>query len=79
MRHLRHVQSLGRPVGIRRMSDDSARTSRRSAGFSTDYFMYAEDMDLCLKSQRAGRHAYVPKERAAQPDISPDSGTLGKA
>ena len=30
--------------------------------FSTDYFMYAEDMDLCLKSQRAGRHAYyVPQ------------------
>jgi N-acetylglucosaminyl-diphospho-decaprenol L-rhamnosyltransferase len=26
--------------------------------FSTDYFMYAEDMDLCLKSQRAGPQAY---------------------
>ena len=32
--------------------------------FSTDYFMYAEDMDLCLKSQRAGRHAYLRTKRA---------------
>jgi N-acetylglucosaminyl-diphospho-decaprenol L-rhamnosyltransferase len=31
-------------------------------GFSTDYFMYAEDMDLCLKVAKAG-HAilYVPE------------------
>jgi len=26
--------------------------------FSTDYFMYAEDMDLCLKAERAGFGAY---------------------
>ncbi|MDE2402255.1 MAG: glycosyltransferase family 2 protein [Burkholderiales bacterium] len=26
--------------------------------FSTDYFMYAEDMDLCLKTSRAGFSAY---------------------
>lgn len=32
------------------------------AGFSTDYFMYAEDMDLCAKVAKAG-HAilYVPE------------------
>ena len=31
-------------------------------GFSSDYFMYTEDIDLCLKSQRAGRRAYyVPQ------------------
>ncbi|MBK6854918.1 MAG: glycosyltransferase family 2 protein [Burkholderiales bacterium] len=27
---------------------------RQVGGFSTDYFMYAEDMDLCLKTTRAG-------------------------
>jgi N-acetylglucosaminyl-diphospho-decaprenol L-rhamnosyltransferase len=31
-------------------------------GFSTDYFMYAEDMDLCVKVARAGHVIlYVPK------------------
>jgi N-acetylglucosaminyl-diphospho-decaprenol L-rhamnosyltransferase len=30
--------------------------------FSNDYFMYAEDMDFCLKMRRAGLHAYyVPR------------------
>lgn len=27
-------------------------------GFSTDYFMYAEDLDLCWKVQRVGRQTY---------------------
>lgn len=30
--------------------------------FSTDYFMYSEDMDLCLKVRKAGRKAYfIPR------------------
>jgi N-acetylglucosaminyl-diphospho-decaprenol L-rhamnosyltransferase len=35
---------------------------KQVGGFSTDYFMYAEDMDLCVKVARAG-HAilYVPE------------------
>ena len=31
---------------------------RQVAGFSPDYFMYAEDMDLCLKVHRAGLFMY---------------------
>jgi hypothetical protein len=27
-------------------------------GFSSDYFMYTEDLDLCFKTQRAGFHNY---------------------
>ena len=31
-------------------------------GFSAEYFMYAEDMDLCLKIRRAGLRVYfVPR------------------
>ena len=31
-------------------------------GFSTDYFMYSEDLDLCLKARRAGfQTCYVPQ------------------
>jgi GT2 family glycosyltransferase len=31
-------------------------------GFSEDYFMYGEDMDLCLKVRRAGwKNYYVPE------------------
>jgi GT2 family glycosyltransferase len=30
----------------------------RSGGFSTEYFMYAEDVDLCYQVQKLGRKAY---------------------
>lgn len=33
-------------------------TFRSVGGFSPDYFMYAEDMDLCLKIRRAGLEIY---------------------
>jgi GT2 family glycosyltransferase len=34
----------------------------RIGGFSEDYFMYAEDMDLCYKVQKAGyKNYYVPE------------------
>lgn len=35
-----------------------SRTFRDVGGFSREYFMYAEDMDLCLKVRRAGRKIY---------------------
>jgi hypothetical protein len=36
-------------------------TFRQVSGFSPEYFMYAEDMDLCLKVRRAGwRIFHVP-------------------
>lgn len=35
---------------------------RQVGGFTTDYFMYAEDMDLCVKVARAGHSIlYVPQ------------------
>ena len=34
------------------------KTFRAVGGFSPDYFMYAEDMDLCLKIRRAGLQVY---------------------
>ena len=38
------------------------RTFRMVGGFSAEYFMYAEDMDLCLKIRRAGLQVYfVPR------------------
>jgi GT2 family glycosyltransferase len=39
-----------------------ARTFRDVGGFSPEYFMYAEDMDLCFKTRRAGLRIYhVPQ------------------
>jgi len=39
-----------------------AKTFRDIGGFSPEYFMYAEDMDLCLKIRRAGLEVYhVPQ------------------
>jgi GT2 family glycosyltransferase len=40
----------------------SARTFKEVGGFSEDYFMYAEDMDLAYKVRGAGyRNHYVPR------------------
>lgn len=36
----------------------STKMFRDVGGFSPEYFMYAEDMDLCLKVRRAGKHVY---------------------
>jgi len=38
------------------------RTFRDVGGFSGDYFMYAEDMDLCLKLRRKGLKTYFAPE-----------------
>jgi len=35
-----------------------SKTFRDVGGFSPEYFMYAEDMDLCLKIRRAGLNVY---------------------
>lgn len=35
-----------------------AKTFRDVGGFSADYFMYAEDMDLCLKTRQTGLRIY---------------------
>jgi GT2 family glycosyltransferase len=36
-----------------------SRTFAEAGGFSTDYFMYAEDVDLCFKVKRAGLRNYL--------------------
>ena len=55
--------------------DRQAQLGRREVveqvgGFSTDYFMYAEDMDLCVKVGRAGHLIlYVPEAEIVHHDI----------
>ncbi|WP_157271638.1 glycosyltransferase family 2 protein [Azohydromonas aeria] len=59
-RELGTVDALPKPVQA--LSGASLMVSRavfeRVGLFSTDYFMYSEDMDLCLKAARLGFQAY---------------------
>lgn len=58
-------ESLDHPVSVDAISGACMMAPRavieRVAGFTSQYFMYAEDVDLCLKVEKAGwRVYYVP-------------------